>query len=470
MGFTLGEIAGASILETAAENASAPNPYTRYNVVTSAAAYLLGVRKEHFGDSDSKYDINTCESFEGKKPAKIMRNLCIVRTAIEHNFSRIITKQRDEHISILLMPEYVPREAILYLQEERVIGPSSTSDPQSLMRDVNKAINERIHNCRNCFPDWVNWNYIRPIFIMPNGLTEEGMKEAADKFYSSYNSYPFHIWINWDFYEGEDLGNILYSDSKFVPLLYMRNNDEFREMSRISDISDATRENVYDFIAKAGKLIALVDCENSDPYSLCATINGMDPIIRSKISKVFLFDDVHAASAWKHLRHYVDIPIEHKVIRRIKEQKSLVDMTLAVQACRECFTNGVDSILLISSDSDYWALISELPETRFLVLVEHTKVGPDLRAKLSENKYHYAYLDSFYSGKSASIKTGVLAAEIREMLTIDLNVKDIMKQAVKNGRMDLSESEERAFYDKYLRSIKLEIGDNGDLSIVMKQG
>ena len=304
---------------------------------------------------------------------------------------------------------------------------------------------------------------------MPNGLSDEGLKIAGDQYYANYNRYPFHLYMNFEFYEEEDLGNILYSDSKFVPLLYSRNQDEFVDMSKVSDVSESARVSVYDFINSSQKVVALVDCENADPYALCATIQGMDPEAREKISKVILFDDVHAASAWKHLKKFVGVPVEYILVHRLKEQKSLVDMSLAIQACRNFFIDSVDSFLLISSDSDFWALISQLPEARFLVLVEHNKCSYDLKVKLIESNIFYAYLDSFYSGKSDQIKRGVLREEIQEKLRLDINVKDLLSQAVKDGRMNLSVSEEKNFYEKFLKTLKLQVAEDGSLQIVMKQ-
>jgi len=36
------------------------------------------------------------------------------------------------------------------------------------------------NNCKSLFPIWINWTYIKELFIMPNGLTEDGTKDAAD--------------------------------------------------------------------------------------------------------------------------------------------------------------------------------------------------------------------------------------------------------------------------------------------------
>ena len=85
----------------------------------------------------------------------------------------------------------------------------------------------------------------------------------------------------------------------------------------------------------------------------------------NKVSKIILIDDVNTSTAWGVLEEHVSIPVEHKVIPRIKEDKSLVDITLTAQLCKEFYANNTDSFVLVSSDSDYWGLISSIPEAHF---------------------------------------------------------------------------------------------------------
>lgn len=70
------------------------------------------------------------------------------------------------------------------------------------------------------------------LFVMPNGLTEDGTKAAADIYYSHLLFYPYQVYINWT---PKEEGNILYNDKKFVTLLYQWNNDYFTEYSKVSD-------------------------------------------------------------------------------------------------------------------------------------------------------------------------------------------------------------------------------------------
>ena len=86
-----------------------------------------------------------------------------------------------------------------------------------------------------------------------------------------------------------------------------------------------------------------------------------------------LFDDVHTSSAWDYISDIIDIPVEHFETERVLENKSLVDMSMALQISKEYYENDVKSAILVSSDSDFWGLIKQLPRARFLVLNEFRK-------------------------------------------------------------------------------------------------
>ena len=251
---------------------------------------------------------------------------------------------------------------------------------------INNEIRNRINNCRDIFPEWLEWKYLSDIFIMPDGNTDDGTKQAAAIYYENQSFYPYKQYINW---QPRDCGNILLNDKKFVTLLYDMNMDEFRDISRVSDVSDFTKSNIYSFIENSEKTVFIVDCENSDPYALCAAITNLDQNRLRKIEKIILYDDVHAASAWEMLASYVDIPVEYIMIERLKDNKSLADIKVATRTCQEFYTNGVDSFVLVSSDSDFWGLIEELPETNFFVMIQHQKSSYALKDALITSGIKY---------------------------------------------------------------------------------
>lgn len=103
----------------------------------------------------------------------------------------------------------------------------------------------------------------------------------------------------------------------------------------------------------------------------------------------------------------------------------------------------------ISSDSDYWGLISSLPEARFLVMVEREKCSHAMKQALAESGIFYCYIDDFYSGNADGIKMSALFKEMYRYLdhSIHLNVNDMFAEALRITRLTMTEAEKRQFYD-----------------------
>lgn len=88
--------------------------------IVSKVAYLLGVPKRIFENEHEAPKLEVYEKLEQEKAARIIRHLCIIRTAIERNFKHINGKMVSEYRSILSMPEYIPPESIEQLRLDGV--------------------------------------------------------------------------------------------------------------------------------------------------------------------------------------------------------------------------------------------------------------------------------------------------------------------------------------------------------------
>lgn len=439
-----------------------------YDIV-SKVAYLIGVPKQIFENEHEPPKLDIYERLEKDKTARIIRNLCVVRAAIERRFGKINDKIRKEFKSIYTLPELIPQDALRQLELDGVqfYKKSSTKLAHHII-EINRLISDRINNCKSLFPVWLNWDYIREIFIMRDGLTEAGTKAAANTYFTNLECYPYSIFINWN---PQPYGNILYNDIKFVTLLYQWHNDYFGDYSKVSDAGSFVKSNIYDFIDDAKRVVMAVDCENSDPYRLCATLKGLDADITAKIQKIMLFDDVHTVDAWRILESHTQIPVEHIMTERVKQTKSLVDIELTAMTCREHYRNLVDSFIIVSSDSDYWGLISSLPEAKFLVMVEREKCGPDMKAALANSGIFYCYIDDFYTGDGEDLKKNALFNEIYRALdeALNLNVRDMLDDALLATRIDMSPAARRQFYEKYIKRISLAIDDKGNASLELRR-
>ena len=437
--------------------------------LVSKVAYLIGVPKRIFENEHEAPQLEIYEKLDKDKTARIVRNLCVIRTSIERNFKNINDKMRTEYRTIISMPEYVPADSLNQLTADGInfIKKSSTKLAHHII-EINRLISDRINNCKPLFPLWINWQYIKDLFIMPNGLTEEGTKVAADLYYSNLSYYPYQVYINWI---PADEGNVLYNDKKFATLLYQWHNDYFGEISKVSDAGNYVKSNIYDYIEDSDKVVVVVDCENSDPYKLVATLKNLNAEYTQKIASIILFDDVHTASAWRILEQFTKIPVEHMMIERVKQSKSLVDIMLTARACQEHYTNNVDSFIIVSSDSDYWGLIQSLPNARFLVMIEREKCGPDMKTALVSSGIFFCYIDDFYSGNAEEIKHSALFREMYRYIDnhVRLNVNEMFSEALRATRIDMADSEKKQFFHRYIKTMQMSLSDDGDVVIEFKR-
>lgn len=436
--------------------------------IVSKVSYLIGVPKRYFESDSPSPKMEVFTKLETDKNARIIRDLCILRTAIERNFRKITIECQSGLKSIFSLPNLVPQDSIQRLSNDGIsISRKGSTQLSGYIVEINKLISDRINNCKGLFPLWLNWQYIREIFIMPDGLNEEKTKDAAIYYYSKIDYYPYQMYINWP---ASDQGNILYNDKKFVTLLYSWHFEEFTDFGKVSDAGSFFKNNIYDFISDSQQVVVVVDCENVDPYKLSATLRGLNKDSLDKISSIILFDDVHASSGWDLLQQFTSIPVEHIEIERVKENKSLVDMRLALRVSQEFYEKQVDSYVLVSSDSDYWALISSLPKAHFLVMVEHDKCGPDLKNALAEHGIFYCYLDDFYSGDAEDLKQKALFREMAIYLeqAVQLNLNTMLDQALYSTRISMTPAERQQFYNKHLKGLQMSISDKGDVTLAVK--
>ena len=127
--------------------------------------------------------------------------------------------------------------------------------------------------------------------------------------------------------------------------------------------------------------------------------------------------------------------------------------------------------LCSSSDSDYWGLISSLPNARFLVMIEREKCGPDMKAAMANSGIFYCYIDDFYSGNSDDIKRNALFTELYRYLddALKLNVNDMLDAALKATRIDMTPAAKRQFFDKHIKRMSLVIDPDGNVSIELRR-
>jgi len=442
-----------------------PSSMRTYDVV-SKIAYLIGVKEAMF-ERDTLKPV-WYEKLQEVPQARTIRCLCKIRTALLKNYEAVDDGIKFHLKNLDKMPNMFDLEDFEYLEKHDILVIKANYRVLAYIADVNRHIANNIAACRELFPLWINWEYIRDIFIMPNGTKETAIRKEHQRYKCGINNYPFHAYIN--LHAGEN-GNILLHDGKFLSLLYTAHGDRFIEIDKVSDAKAEIRNSLYDFIAAHESVAIVVDCENSDPYKLCAVLRNIAENCEEtvdRIKKVILYDDVHTASTWRILNRYVDIPVEHEMIERVNDSKSLVDIRMTAGTCKEHYQNQTAAFIIVSSDSDYWGLISALPSASFLVMVEYEKFGGSMRDALENAGISYCFMDDFCKGNINDIKTGALLSEVNPYLeaSVHLNVNTMLDAILARLRIEMSPVEKKHFYERYIKTMKVVISDEGDVGIV----
>ena len=176
--------------------------------IISKIAYLIGVKKIFFEYDNQSPQLEIFEELEQNKDARIIRNLCILRTTIGRNFKFIKDAMKYEFKTLNTIGNKYIKEAITNLRDDDIdIVKYNKQKLSQYIIDINRLIAGHIFYCKNLFPDWIVWDYIKDLFLMPNGYTEKGTKAAMELYYPNVNKYPYKMYINWK--NPKDEGNIL---------------------------------------------------------------------------------------------------------------------------------------------------------------------------------------------------------------------------------------------------------------------
>lgn len=429
--------------------------------VSLTVAYLIGTKMDVLIENNPN-ERELFEKLSEDQNAVILRSLCNLRSNLMLNYT-------NTERNIVFNLQNLDRQEI-YKEDIKILSKNDINiikvnyKVNRYLADINMLIAQRISTVKELFPEWVKWDYIKSLFIMPKGQSEDSIKLESKKFIQSRLSYPFTRYIYWHPVEE---GNILLNDEKFLKILYRQFRDEFVDISKVKDASESVKTNIYDFIRNNDSTVIVVDCENSDAYKLASVLKQLDQNEIERIHKIMLYDDVHTTRAWSFINKITNIPVEHILVDRIKENKSLVDMKMCAGISASYYRDNISSFILCSSDSDFWGLISSLPDANFLVMIEYSKCGPDIKNALIENGTYYCSIDDFCTGNIKNFKMAILHNElesrVKDLIEIDTN--ELLDNIFTTLRMDISEAEKQNFYKKYIQSMSLHINKDGIMKI-----
>lgn len=426
-----------------------------YDIVTKMA-YLLGIPSDIIKKESRCYNMDIYHELEENIAARRIRHLSVLRSYLMRKTGLLKQKFIYEFKNLDTVDDaLIPQESVQAVIESGIDIVHSGWQPSKYIIFVCNEIKCRISECKDLFPYWIDWTYIKDLFISPTLNTNNDVSNLIKVYRENYAAYPFNMYVR---RVPENLGNILVNDRRFViDYLYPIHGATFDQKSKVTTASLETTGNIKEFLQESEHTVLVVDCENSDPYKLYSTLQNMQESEIAKISKIIMYNDARTSSAWQQLKHFIH-NIDEKMTPRVKNDKSLVDMSLAVGVCKAHYEEGISSFILVSSDSDYWGLIRQMPDCRFMVLLEKEKTSAAIKSILKEHEILYADINDFCSADLQKLQEQAMVSEIRKSLEVyQMDFNAIMDEAIENTRMELSDNEKERFLSDLLKKLHVHI-------------
>lgn len=420
-------------------------------------AYLIGVKDEHLQYYKDEYK-NKLAELQKNREASVIRALSRLRTALMLNFSKTDKKMKFE-LKNLSSIDWFDKKDLQYLSDNGIMIEQANYTAAKYLMDLSKYINDNISKCESLFYDWQRFDLIKKLFTIPKYNKDEVLKRESVSFSINRKKYPYQMYV---YGLPDDCGNLLYDDERLLQSLMIQNGEEYVPTSNTVDANYETKDKIYKYIDDSTHIVVVVDCENSDAFKFMGVLTSLDPDETKKISKIILFDDVHADIGWDFVCNHINIPVEHINVERIVERKSLVDMRLAVEVSKLHYTGSIDSFIILSSDSDYWGLISSLPNANFLVMYERAKCGQKIKDVLDKNGYSYCSIDDFCTGSVEEFRNSILLSIIKKKIDkiVPIDLETMINEAYTETRIIVSDKERKLFEQKCLKHLKLVVTEN----------
>ena len=424
--------------------------------VVTTISYLIGVRKDILELNFAECR-DTLNKLYADRDATVIRYLCKLRTALLQHFKKTDDAMRYD-LKNLNFLEWYDHDNIKQLEKWGIPIIQANYRAEKYMYDFTKLINENIDKCSRLFYDWIVWDHIRDLFYIPKYQKAGVLKSEFAKYMGNIQYYPFQMFIHW---KPANMGNIIYTDRKFLKAVYEMHGDTFTDFTKYRDADEETRNNIYDFIDSSEKVAIAVDCENSNPFKLYSVLKGFDPEELAKIEKITLYDDPNTTAGWDWLSKFTQIPVEHIEIDRVTDRKSLVDVRMTASVVTDFYQGGITSFIIVSSDSDYWGLIESLPNAHFLVMYEYEKIGTAIKTALTQHGIYYCAIDDFCSAATEDMKKAVLFAELEKHLPtlVGESPLALTQKLYEATRVTATKKEMENFCNRFVKTLKLKIVD-----------
>ncbi len=437
--------------------------YSKSTAIT--IAYLLGVSEEYIGYLDTSAVSQYCE-LSNNRDALVVRALNSIRSNIMLNFKKVSQKIRVCNI------DYEPiyrldlfKDDFKTLEKAEVNIVTGKTDLVEYLEIINVEICRHIEPLERLFPKWLDFKHIKRMFNMPMSK----VKKEIEKYQLNCMLYPYKRYFYWKC--PCNYGNILLNDAKFLDIIYENDNDYFEDEYRVIDASEEIKNNINSFINSGNKIQIFVDGENCNPYKLASMFDSLKDYEIQKIDKVVVYyDSIYTSNAWRSLHLFTyGVDVEAVAVERISENKSLVDHKLVAGVSKAIYKDNVDSIILASSDSDFWSVIQNV-DANYLVLVENGKCSNCLKKVLKENDVFYCYLDRFKAPEDDEFFEIVFKKELEKLINENFilpNANTLLNKAIFQSRAKISSTQKEKLFKNVIKKLKLTITDDGNFAVEM---
>ena len=197
--------------------------------IVSKVAYLIGVKKTILYNQFETERPGFLQEMNDHQPARTIRSLCKLRMTLLHRFKKVDDMLRFE-LKNLKTIEFFDKNDIIQLEKWGIPVTQVNFRSSLYMEHFNNLIQEHIDDCKELFPDWLKWEYLRSLFLMPKNKKTDIAKSEFAKYMGNMEYYPYQAYIYW---QPKDCGNMLFNDQKFVSILYDMNDDYFAEDEKV---------------------------------------------------------------------------------------------------------------------------------------------------------------------------------------------------------------------------------------------
>lgn len=430
-------------------------------------AYLTGVREDILNNHYGKTDSSLLSQLQQDIVATKVRHLCQLRTNIIANCDRVISSYLGLNSETQFAEDFKKKLEQIVVSSEYVHD--NAEDVAKTLNEINKEIKMLLPSLTGYIPDWVDKKVIYSLFLFNNFTEVCDVRTANRNYHRNINKYPYQVYINLDV--GKICGNLFVNDKHFLTTVYEICGCKVpEEVSQKPDNVAQNNTNIHEFLKSSTRgTTIIVDCENADVYKLYAFLQSLSADELKLIQRILLFDDEHTTDTWKLLQEFSVIDVRYTNVERVIESKSVVDLRVCSETCREYYAYGIDRFLIVASDSDYCTLFKALPGATFFVLYEEHKMSAKILDSMTALGVKYASIDSYSEIDIKDLKDNALKAELSKYLNtlLSVSLEHLTYEIYKNCRIRESEEAEFEYIKKLINSAQIKIDDAGTLRVVV---